>query len=74
MLPTRTITLTCKVEHDVIGQYTTNCPIDQLAIISGIVQDANINLSNGNEVNTFETTVRALGYTIEEVASFSIEI
>ena len=51
----------------IMSRYFTNCPIEDLKTISGLVQDANINLSCGDEVHKFEKMVTTLGYTLEEL-------
>jgi len=60
---------------ETIGIYKTNCPKKDLKLISGLVQDANINLSCGDEVHKFKEIIRILGYTITKIdEDFVVEI
>ena len=69
-----TFNLKCSSENEVLGRFTTNCPLGDIKSISGMVQDANINLSDGDEVAKFITIVKSLGYDIEDVTEIDISI
>jgi len=60
---------------ETLGIYETNCPKNDLKVISGLVQDANINLSCGDEVHKFKEIIQILGYNISEIdEDFVVEI
>ena len=69
-----TIELYCNCENKILSTFTTNCPIEDVKHISGLIQDANINLSDGDEVNKFINIVQALGYDIYCVEPVRISI
>jgi hypothetical protein len=60
--PLQIVSLKCTCENEIIATFNTNCPKDTLINISGIVQDACIDLSEGAEVAKFQSIVESLGY------------
>ena len=64
-LETRTVKLKCCAEGDILSRFVTNAPIETLKEVIGVVQDANINLSEGDEVSKFQSIIDTLGYSVE---------